>query len=1306
MNALEPWEMPLRGTSLIEASAGTGKTYTLTTLYLRLLVEQDLAPADILVVTYTTAATAELRERVRGRIQEAIEAGARSVAGEPLTGENDEEEIRLRAVAELSRRRAAETGRPDRLRSALQVFDEAAIFTIHGFCQRTLQENAFESGLAFDAELVEQSEPIERTLAHDLFRRGTSGESPAFVEWLLEGKGRRWQFEPDALYGDLLRELGADETMPVVPERPALDAVDGDGDDGVATKITRVVDSLRQWAAVWHDHGDRLISLLLGPNDLNRNRYQVKSIETTWRADLDAFAGAIAERGDDESIASLALPACFEKLTTQALAAGTKKGGETPVDSAFRAFDDAFRVVSDLAGDFDERALWLRHKFVEFARSAAAERRSERHQLFFDDLLSELRRGLEGERGAQLRQLLRDRYRFALIDEFQDTDPVQYDVFRQIWHETRDAEALGGDTSTGARGLVLIGDPKQAIYSFRGADVFTYLSARGDAGDAAYGLGTNYRSDSGLIASVNGIFSGRPEAFQIDAIDFEPVAPRPEAKVIFDSADSPSAGLRVLFADRERMAESTGESMSPTSAMAVRYGRTRLMQGIAAEVLRLLKSGATIDGRRVDPSDIAVLCRRKIELKHARQALEALGIPCVDRGDADVFESREAWELVCVLRAMLRSGDPGTLRSALASGAHGRSASELAAYHDDSRELAEASERFAEYGRLWSQYGFSRAFETWRRREGVTARLLGYQDGERRLTNWLHLAELLQHVASERSPSRTGLVSALERAIASEDARSIFGNEASLLRLERDDEAVSLVTLHRSKGLEYPIVLLPSLWEDSSGRGPTESSASKGETRNPPIRFHDAETGRRTIDLAGHKGYAEHVAQGRDESFSEQLRLLYVGLTRAKHQCIVGWGAFKGAHESPLAWLLDQSALADGLDRKKAAERRKKWTDEDWRALWDELAARVEASGYANAISVEAVSFDPVDRWQAPTTPTPTLDLKAPKRRLGASIRTTSFSALTREGHRTTPVVSGPEIEGRDLDTDLERVGAGMVEGGEQAVSPEAESDLAAEMDVFPRGAESGTLLHDVLENVDLAEVAAGRVPEDVLLATATERLARNGLDSSYAAQVLHVVNSVARTPLRLEPARFALGDVAPGQFRPEIEFTLVTPGAESGHGLDPNALADILASAPEGTPLQRYAERARGLGFRQLTGFLRGFIDAVFFDGERYYLVDYKSNHLGSHQADYRGDALVEPMIGHDYVLQYLLYAVALDRHLGERLQDYDYDTHFGGAYYLFLRGFAESHEEGCGVFFDLPPREIVDSVSALMGFGREAQK
>ena len=1293
---LDAWEMELSGTSLIEASAGTGKTYTLTTLYLRLLVEEDLSPAEILVVTYTTAATAELRERVRQRIKQAIDC----VDETP----GDAEGERLRALALAARARSEATGRPDPLRRALQEFDEAAIFTIHGFCQRTLQENAFESGLAFDAQLVEKPEPLERTLAHDLWVRGLAGADQGLAEWLLAGAGKRWQFEPEALHRDVLRQLGADEDMPIVPPAPdapdTLDTLEREAD----AANERVAASLRAWAGEWSTRGREILDGLVGENDLKRNIYKIATIEQRWQPELDLLAQRVVERSEDASVSAIVLPDCFAKLTTSAIVKGTKKKGTPLEDPAFALFDDVSEAALSLATLRERQALALRHGFVRAARAEASKRRSERHLLFFDDLLSELRSALRGSGGDRLVALLRERYRFALIDEFQDTDPVQYDIFREVWH--------AGDDRSRRRGLVLIGDPKQAIYSFRGADVFTYLAARADAGTQAYGLPTNYRSDPGLISVVNALFARRASAFRLEEIEFNPVLPRELDASELSTPGRSSAGLRVLFADRVRADEFASEEVSPDKSLPTRFGRTTLMNAVARDIADLLDSGATIGGRPITPSDVSVLCRRKSELRQIRRALEAIGVPCVDRGDADVFESREAWELLGVLQAMMRSGDPALLRGALASGAHGWNAAELLELDDDSVALAEISERFAEYGRVWSQSGFGRAFETWRRSEGVTARLLAFEDGERRLTNWLHLAELLQRVASDRSPSRATLVAWLERAIASPEARAQVGSDASLLRLERDDQAVSLVTLHRSKGLEYPIVYLPSLWEDASGMGPSPESAGEGTKRNPPIRFHDSETGRRTLDLAGHAGYADHLAQSQDEAFSEQLRLLYVGLTRARHQCVVAWGAIGPAFaKTPLAWLLHgPTADAEGVDAKAEVAERKGLSDADWWGIWQSLG---EAAG-PGSVEIEELDFAPRDRWQAPFVERARLDYRPPARRLDRPLRTTSFSALVREGHLREGElgrgsISGPELIGRDLDAavdsaaeidaDVAMAGGAGVDGASPAATSAAEPesrtpDLAARMHEFPRGAEAGTLLHEVLEGVDFTGFDAAEVR-----ARGVAALEQNGLDPGYADQVLHVVASVAHTPLRQRPTPFRLADVAKGQLRPEIDFTLVTPGSAEGPSFTPTAIAQVLAGAPAGSPLARYAERVGRMSFRALRGFLRGFIDATFFDGERYYLIDYKSNHLGACQTDYLGEALVPPMIEHDYVLQYLVYCVALDRHLSLRLADYDYDRHFGGAYYLFLRGLAESHAPGCGVFFDRPPREIVRATSELMG-------
>jgi exodeoxyribonuclease V beta subunit len=1253
MKSLEPWQMPLTGTSLIEASAGTGKTYTLTTLYLRLLVEQDLRPSEILVVTYTKAATAELRDRIRERIEEALAAAGKDVGGEDSSDHAIDPDPALRELAE----RAARCPGGDPLRRALIEFDEAAIFTIHGFCQRTLQENAFESGMPFDAQLVEHARPIEEALAHDLFRRLLVGEDESFVRWLVDGPGKRWGFEPGALHRNILARLGADEDMPLIPAVPPEAGLD------VGPLEEASAHARQGWRASWQIRRERLLETLTNPNGMKKGQYKADAIEGQWFPAFDELARQIDRWAEDLSaLASIDLPEKFEKLRPEVVASGARKGEDPIEDPILDLFGEVWEAREALEQVFKARALSLRHRFAGLARAEASRRRSERHLFFFDDLLSEMRRALRGAGGARLTSILRGRYRFALIDEFQDTDPVQYDVFRSVWHEGEVAHP---------RGLVLVGDPKQAIYSFRGADLFTYLNARQDAGDALYELDVNWRSDPGVIGAVNALFGGGAFPFLVPDVRFAAVRPRAPFQAEFDPGAGSGAGLRVLFADRAALEADEAKRLS------VGVGRTRVLAGVATDLVRLFESDATLDERPVSPSDVAILCRKKREIRFVREALEQLGIPCVDRGEADVFETREAWELDCVLRAMLRPADPVTLRGALSTGAHGDGALALAALGDDAPELAQASERYAEYGRLWSQAGFGWAFAAWRRGEEVMPRLLGYRDGERRLTNWQHLAELLQRFASERQPSRAGLVAALESAIASEQGRVAFGGEASLLRLERDDEAVQLVTLHGSKGLEYPIVYLPFLWEGAE--------ATRG-TGNPPVRFHDAESGRRTLDLAG---APDNISVEKEESFAEEIRLLYVGLTRARNQCVVAWGAMDKAPGTPLARLL-MGSDADGLDRKAIQKELKDWTDADWRGAWERIG-----KGDAPCVTVESIDFEERGPWRPPSE-VPRILRDPPARRVfGEGSRTTSFSALTREGHVVRTPVVGPEALGRDLDLDLDLGGFAYAEGAD------AEADLAGEMHAFPRGAEAGTLLHTALESVDFSAYT----PEDAEAAqerrrTCARLLDQHGMESSQLARVLHVIDAVAMTPLRTTPSSFRLADLRAGALRSEMEFTLSTPGG----AFDPDSLAAALALAPAGSPLAAYAPRAACLGFRKLNGYLRGFIDAVFHDGERYYLIDYKSNHLGNRQVDYAPPALLEPMIDHDYVLQYLIYTIAVDRHLSACVPDYDYTRDFGGAYYLFLRGFAAEHVPGCGVFGDRPPYEVVSAVADLLGLDEGA--
>jgi len=1268
MMSLDPWKLQLDGTKLIEASAGTGKTYTLTTLYVRLLVEERLLPSQILVVTYTHAATAELRERVRTRIREAIAAGEAPNGNGLEGGEDVDPELRKLAIA--ARTQSEESGEPNPLRRALQEFDEAAIFTIHGFCQRTLQENAFESGVAFDAELVEKSDELQRTLAHDLWARILDGEDPNFVEWLRLGAGRQWHFEPDALQRTLLEALGADEEMPVLPVR--ADDSEGSGGFDLAGMREASQAAWVRWARVWKDRREIVSALLLGDNDLNGRSYKAATIESKWLPLIELWAAQILASGGADSMNAVELPSWWKNLSPSGLEKGLNKNGRPVEDHFFELCGEVEDRVRLLEAARRDRVMTLRLRFVEEARSEARKRREERHILFFDDLLSELRAALRPPGGDRLAAQLRDRYRFALIDEFQDTDPVQYEIFRRVWHVD------GGDA--GRSGLVLIGDPKQAIYSFRGADVFTYLSAHEDAEGEAQGLDVNWRSNSGLIAALNSLF-GRPRAaFELAAIEFNPVSAREGDDPALSCPNRSDAGFRVVMADREAASKFLEEPVP--RELPLRFGRTDMMRAFARDVADLLDSGAEIDGRAVEPSDIAVLCRRKSELARARRALEALGIPCVDRGDADVFESREAWELASIMRAMLRSGEPAILRGALSTGAHGFDAKAISVLEDDASELAAFGERFAEYGRIWAQVGFGRAFSAWRRGEGVAERLIGFQDGERRLTNWLHLAELLQRIQTDRATSRMGLIAWLERAIKTPAERSEVGSEASLLRLERDDQAVSLVTLHRSKGLEYEIVYLPSLWEDPAPRGPSAHSAKDESKARSPIRFFDEKSRRRTLDLGG-PNYVEHLERADKEALSEQLRLLYVGLTRAKRQCVVLWGAIGKAYaKTPLAWLLHApECQAVGKDRKDSPAALKAWTDEDWRTAWQ----AVSDDAGEGAVSIETVDLEPRERWTAPEAERAPLDFNAASRIFGHPAVTMSFSALVRDAYRTTEPLSGPLITGRDRDAD------GSLEASSEI---EKTPDLAAAMHDFPGGAEAGTLLHDVLEQVDFSAY-----DEAGLRVVAEESIERSGFEANLAAQIIHVVESVALTPLVSEPESIRLADVAKGQLRPEIEFTLAASRRSGDEAFAPATLSAVLSTEPEGSPLRCYADRLSRMGWRELDGYLRGFIDAIFCDGERYYLIDYKSNHLGSQQADYLPDQLLQPMIDHDYILQYLIYTIALDRHLAQRLEAYNYDRHFGGVYYLFLRGLAQTHEPGCGVFFDRPSADLIRRASALLG-------
>jgi exodeoxyribonuclease V beta subunit len=691
---------------------------------------------------------------------------------------------------------------------------------------------------------------------------------------------------------------------------------------------------------------------------------------------------------------------------------------------------------------------------------------------------------------------------------------------------------------------------------------------------------------------------------------------------------------------------------------------------VAAEISRLLQSGACLrlgaEDTPVGPGDVAVLCRTNQQAKLTHEALRALGVPAVLYGDSSVFDTDDALDVERVLRAMAEPGDAAALRAALVTTLVGFGGEELDQLRDDARAFDQVVARFVELSETWRSSGFVAAFRRMLQDHGVEARLLGRIDGERRLTNVLHLGELLQNaaVAGHRGPF--ALVEWLHRVRHDSAARDEVAADSAQIRLESDSLRVKLTTVHQAKGLEYPIVYCPFLWTkiwDASEAG---------------FSFHDPDAANERRFDVGSIERARHETLYRREELAESVRLLYVALTRARHRCSIVWGRFAEGGSSALGYLLHRAAdLGPNHD-----------VAETLRAIQERLGSaesfhadleRIVASA-PGAIRVRDLPSDPV----APYLGAPEVaEITAPKRALRViddRWRTSSFTRLAAGGGRISAVAE----QGVDHDESEEQPAI-------TAAAPAAELPIA--LHDLPKGARSGELLHEILEHLDFTASLS-----EIETAVA-EALVVHGFDADpWRQRVAEAVADVLGTPLGGGAGSLRLRDVAKDRRISEMEFTLPIADGGARSALTSERLAALFRKhgAPPGRP--GYAERLERLRFAALTGFLRGFVDLVFEHAGRWYVIDWKSNFLGAVASGYAPPRLAGAMDGHHYYLQYHLYAVALDRHLRARLPRYDRSRHFGGVYYLFLRGMSQRHPEGTGIFHDRPTDELVADLSALL--------
>ncbi len=1267
MQPLDAFSVELEGTQLIEASAGTGKTFTIATLYLRLVVECGFNVGQLLVVTFTKAAAAELRQRIRERLREACELFETRLATGASASRGADSVLDRLAAGSFDRGEPARDR--DRLLEALRGFDEAAISTIHGFCDSVLEENAFESRVAFGTELVKNDSLRVDEVVEDYWSQSLYDAPPDFVRWL--------SIQSSASARALSKLAGAVLSPPgieVIPDSP----VRAEREAEALAKAWRGAFATAE--VEWQDGREEAVATLVEASRqkvLNNNSYPQKNsnIESIWPGEVDAvFARPIPGQATSGKDAKT-FDSKFMKFTRQEIEKRTSKGNSPPQHRVFESFESFAEADIAYAAALETEWLYRRIEWVGFLRTELARRQSEGRVRTFDRLLTDFVAALEGASGEALKANVLGRYPVALIDEFQDTDPTQYKIFERIW---------GAAPGT----FFMIGDPKQAIYAFRGADIFAYMEAKRSAEDRAYTLDRNWRSDPPLVDAVNCIFDRSAAPFLFDEIPFSPAQAAPGATEQMRAAEGAGAPLRFLLLERDGDPK-RGE---------VREARRIIPRAIATDIARLLTSGARIGPsteeaeagsserealsgtRAVGPGDVAILCRTKTWGQDISRVLNDRGIPNVVRGEDSVFDTAEAAEFLALMAATADPADPRALRAALCTSLIGLDASDL----EGLREQPEAWERLLGAARswqgCWQRGGAIALLQRIFRDYSTQRRLLAQPGGERPLTNFLHLAELIQKAGQGSGMGPRALHAWLMGMRIDAKSRDEEAVDDALIRLESDAHSVQILTIHGSKGLQYPIVYCPDLWAGSLVRSDDKSRP----------RFHDPADGHRLKLDMGSPDQTRALNQMRWESLAENRRLLYVALTRAEHRLVVVWGGFKNAGSSALGLLLHPAPGVEALGAESSDEiaklsraHVKSLTDAEMRA---DLAPLAAAAG--GAISIEPLSEADGPEFPRGVGENRGLQVRRGKRTLSSGWRVSSYSGLVAGGRtfRGGPRAdSHPASQGLDYDDSAAHP---------RAVSGDADADdLRVILHDFPAGAGPGTLIHEVFEAIDFA------LPDASALEQAVDGgLRRHGLAPDRASVLCEGIREVLATSLGGPLGDFSLGALARGDRVDEMEFTL--PVANSGTGpLTPAALADAFAAHGAEGWRPGYVERLGGLGFLPLRGHLRGFIDLTFRHDGRFYLVDYKSNHLGVAPGDYGPDALKSSMEEHDYVLQYHLYTVALHRHLMRRLPGYDFDTHMGGAYYLFVRGMSPDASRGRGIFYERPSRALIEALSANLG-------
>ena len=1206
---LDSATIPLTGRHLIEASAGTGKTYNITRIYLRLLLERELKVEEILLMTFTKDATQELRGRIDIVIREALNNWQALCVNDKYY-QAINERVSYDKIEFL-------------LKRALLFLDEAAIFTIHGFCQRALTQHAFASGLPFNANMSTNSNELVLEATQDWYRQLAKQNTENFA--LV---AQFWS-TPSAFVSSFAKAIS---------HRSELSTIDV---QSLIIKFTQLAkqacsslsnsDSLLEEGLVAHKKADEqekrseeLIKLKAWLTKLNECQNEL------------SLLAAIEQPMPDYLLNGNRHPKVFKVQLAEVLS--STKEVKVQVQNITKNINKAkaYKIVKTAVYQIREQVTQAKKKL---------------NNLDFDDLINtladSLQSGVQNQENNVLAQTLLTQYPVALVDEFQDTDPQQFAILQGIYYQQSNAsnrqssqqnDALEQSKLDGIA-LYLIGDPKQAIYGFRGGDIFAYLNARSDC-DYHWLMDTNWRSSPNMIEAYNKVFlhgmqlcdeniqenSSQNTSVFGYGIPYQAVLAGKKEVLASYRQDSNDRALQFIhFTGDNSDSKNAGDKVTQSV-------RPLMATWCANEILSLLNSD------EIEPQDIAILVRDGREASDLKEALLKANLASVFLSDrANLFHSDEAKQLIKLLKGILAPEDERLYLSALASGLLGFNASNLYELQQDELAYQKLKFSFFDYREQWQRQGFITMAINVMHQQFDFSKANKRDNKARSLTNILHLFEIMQS-ASQRFLQPHELLYWFEQQCNEESGSAVSELEAEQ-RLESDADLIRIVTQHGAKGLEYPIVFIPFATRHKDPLKFGNKSVSYFE-------YHD-DQGQLCLSLDGDEQAKLSMA---NEAYAESIRLLYVAITRAEHRCYILSTAFDKYVSSPLGKTL-------------------KWKPEQ--NITQSLQQLVDES--PESISLQHVLFDEITTEQhlLKDSDSQTSELQTSKfvGKIERDWWLSSFSALSRNLRHGG--VSKPDRDSEDLlSTEITN-------------STKDKNSLRFQL---AKGAHSGNLLHDILEDSNFSQ--SSDTDSNLLESTKWPLVKYGELAIGFSeADLMMWLDEILATPLCSSDndiETFSLSDVPAHKTLRESEFYFPMESANVA------ALEKLLTDHRKSKLMnecmynQGKISPVRLPSYKTLKGMMHGFIDLVFEENGKYYVCDYKSSHLGDGFNDYNQMALRQNIEGNYYDLQYLIYSLALHRHLKQNLVKYGPDEHFGGVYYLYLRGMTNDEpHRGAGVYY-----------------------